>query len=387
MEALPVANLQAVKESNRNKVFRLLFAQGPLSRVELARRAGLSPTTVSSLVAELLAERVVAETGPREARGSGRRPTMLEVSADGRVLAAVGVDASGLSAALLDLRFRPLTARTTSVADFAALGDALADAVAGLLAEAGRDAAALLGICLGVPALLDAENGRILASTVLMLPEGTDAVGRLRERFPGTPVHLENDSALKAYAEQAFGPTGGARNLVFLDVGAGIGAGIILDGRRFTGAYGHAGEIGHMTVDPHGPLCRCGNRGCLEAMAALPALSRAVAGDGTDGPPAEALLQAYRAGDPRVRAVADEGARILARGIDNLVALINPQVVVLGGEAAGFGPDFLAAVRAALRPLALGAGRDRVELRFSEIPGDPVALGGARVVLDRAFGA
>jgi len=383
-----VVHLQNVKESNRNAVFHLIRAHRPVSRSELAKRARLSPTTVSSLVAELIGERLVREIGMGVTSTSGRKPILLDLQPGGRYLAAFDVDGHGFVSHLYDPLFDVRSEETVAVADFSALGRLLADTLARQFAALDAAPDRLLGVCIGLPALLDLEHQTVLSSTVLPPEAGVDFPDTLRSAYPGIPVLIENESTLNAYAELVFGAGRPARDLVFLDVGTGIGAGIITGGRRFTGSFGKAGEVGHMTVDLHGPECACGNRGCFEGMGGVPALQRRLAERGRVS--ARNGLDAVRAdldaGDPLVREAVAETAEILAAGINNLVNLVDPQVVVIGGEMARLGGPLLEGVRARLRRIGLKPGIDRLEVRFSSVPGNLVTLGGAQVVLDRAFG-
>ena len=162
------------------------------------------------------------------------------------------------------------------------------------------------------------------------------------------PVVARNIAHAAAAAEHAFGAAQGVENLVWLHVGTGVGAGVINGGRLVTGASGLTGEIGHCPVQPGGPTCSCGRRGCLEPLASGAALAQAA---GTAD--ARDAFARSAAGDRRARRAVDEVARWLARGVATLIDIVDPQLVVVGGGLAGAGDDLLEPMRSALAGLAL----------------------------------
>jgi glucokinase len=180
---------------------------------------------------------------------------------------------------------------------------------------------------------------------------------------------VDNDANVAALGEHRFGAGQGCDSLLYVTVSTGIGGGWIVDGRPYRGADGMAGEIGHMVIDPTGPVCTCGQRGCLEALAAGPAIARhaqeRLAEDPQAGQALRALVggevqvvtarhvsQAAKAGDELSRQVLDQAARALGRGIGSAISLMNPQRVVVGGGVAKSGPRYFEAVRAAARVTA-----------------------------------
>ena len=131
--------------------------------------------------------------------------------------------------------------------------------------------------CLGVPGLIDLDNNRVTTSTIVPIDESNDFYTCIKERFEGVLVFLGNVSWFSAYAEKEFGTDISINNLVFIDINTGVGSGIIINGKIFKGSLGLAGEVGHMSVDMNGPLCKCGNRGCLETMVSIPAIAQSIA--------------------------------------------------------------------------------------------------------------
>ncbi len=181
--------------------------------------------------------------------------------------------------ALYDLRGAQTGRQDLKTDDYRQAGVLLIEMAEQLLRGAQLAEEKLWGICLGIPGIIDRSRGYVVKSTVLPVAADNPFCSQLRERFPKARVLLENQSSLCAYAEQDFQAETGFNHLLYMDIGIGIGAGIVLDGRLIRGADGLAGEIGHMTIDLDGPTCPCGSRGCLERLASVPALiQRVIAG-------------------------------------------------------------------------------------------------------------
>lgn len=247
----------------------------------------------------------------------------------------------------------------------------LVDDARGLLAEAGVDAAELEAIGVSAPGPLDRTRGAVLRPPNLPGWQDVPLRDALAEAL-GRPVHLENDADAAALAEWRFGAGRGYRDLVYLTMSTGIGAGLLLGGRLYRGALGNAGEVGHLPVEWDGEPCACGRRGCLEAYAGgaawtrrlrarLPPESRvAVLAGGREAAAPEHVVAAAREGDAFARAELERWNGYLARGLVALVFLLDPQVIVLGTIAAAAGEALCLAplreqVAARVRPV-LGSG-------------------------------
>jgi glucokinase len=222
---------------------------------------------------------------------------------------------------------------------------------------------AAVGVSFGGP--VDAAQGLVLLSHHVPGWEKVPLQEWLEERL-GVPAAVDNDANVAALGEHRFGAGQNCDSLLYVTVSTGIGGGWIVHGRPYRGADGMAGEIGHMVIDPNGPVCTCGKRGCLEALAAGPAIARraqerlaenpqagqalrALIGDDVQAVTARHVSQAAEAGDELSRQVLDEAARALGRGIGSAISLMNPQCVVVGGGVAKSGQRYFEAVRAAAR--------------------------------------
>jgi glucokinase len=235
------------------------------------------------------------------------------------------------------------TSVPTGAGDPGEVVERVAAAAAGLLASHGPVAAAGAG----VPGLFDEATGR-----TLLLPNLPAAWAGYRLRDPladrlGVPVALINDARAFTLAESRLGAAAGCSTVVCLTLGTGVGGGVVVDGRLRFGPHGRAGEVGHQVIDPDGPPCGCGNRGCVEAFAAGPALCRLA---GRDSP--EAVFAAAAAGDPRAEAAVQAVVGRLAVGIANLVTVLWPERVVVGGGVAAAGERLFAPLREAVAAAA-----------------------------------
>src|SRR5829696_3096429 len=262
----------SLRERNRVRVVDALRRTGPAPRAAIAAASGLSRATVSSLVAELTDAGILLERRDPSHR-TGRPPTVLAL--DPGAGAALGVDFGHrhLRVALADLNADVRAERRVDL-DHDVTGEALATAaelVEDLIAEADVPRDALLGCGMGLPGPIDRQTGTVGSSVILPGWAGRQGAAELSERI-GLPVAVDNDANLGALAEMTYGAARGAEDLIYLKIASGVGAGLVLGGRLHHGARGLAGELGHVHVDPAGPVCRCGKRGCLETVAAGQAL-------------------------------------------------------------------------------------------------------------------
>jgi predicted NBD/HSP70 family sugar kinase len=351
-------SLESLRRLNRLRVIRALRDEGQISRADIARRTGLSRSTVSSLVADLQADGLVVERPePGSAHGaSGGRPPIL-LSFDASAGAAVGIDfghshlrvaVSDLASTILAERARPLDTDHDAQEGL----DAAAELVSEALDDAGVDRHAVIGAGMGLPGPI--QSGEAVVGTSAILPGwiGMTAEAEMRRRLD-IPVMVDNDANLGALAEAAFGAGRNAGDLIYLKVSSGIGAGLILNGRLYRGSGGLAGELGHVLVDPDGIVCRCGNRGCLETVAATGALVEELRRLHGADLTVEAMLEAARAGDAACRRVIHDAGRALGQVVATLFNVLNPELVVVGGDLAQAGPLLLDGVRESVARAAL----------------------------------
>jgi predicted NBD/HSP70 family sugar kinase len=378
-------SLSSLRERNRKTVIDMLRMHGTLSRAEIARRTGLSRSTVSSLVADLQGSGIVVEQEggvPMQAQG-GRPPVLLAL--DPVAGTALGVDFGHrhLRVAIADLSSRVLAERhrphdVDHAADTAL--QAAAELVDEVLAEARIPRERVLAAGMGVPGPIDRATGVIGSTTILPGWAGLKPGGELERRL-GLAVTADNDANLGALAEVAFGAGRGARHAIYVKVSSGIGAGLILGGRLHHGVAGIAGEIGHVQVNADGQVCRCGNRGCLETVASAPALLELLHRSHGDDLTVRGLVALAHAGDPGCRRVLSDAGRAVGRALADLCNCLNPEVLIVGGDLAAAGEPLLEGVREAIRRYALPAAAEAVRVTAGTLGERAEVLGALALVI------
>lgn len=363
----PAATERISAAASPGELLALLREHSPLTRAEVMRRTGLSRSTVAQRLDALLGAGLVVAAG-EEAPGRGRPAGQFAFHRDRGVLLVADVGATAVRAALTDLTGAIRLDRTSPIDVASGPGPVLgliADYFEQLLTEAGRAADDVYGIGLAVPGPVDFAGGRVVSPPIMSGWDGFDIRARFRPRF-GCPVMVENDVNAMAFGEQrSVHPDTEA--LLMIKVGTGIGAGLVAGSAVYRGADGAAGDIGHMRVALPGevepPLCRCGSRGCVEARAGGWALVRDLRAAGYSGVDSvdEAVRLALTGDTTAVRLVRQAG-RVLGGAVADAVSLLNPRVVVIGGQLADAEEQLLAGVREMVyrRSLPLATTRLRI---------------------------
>jgi predicted NBD/HSP70 family sugar kinase len=355
-------SLESLRELNRLRVVDALRSAGQLSRSEIARRTGLSRSTVSTLVADLVDRGFITEQTDAVdgTAAQGRPPTMLSLDRSAGAAVGIDLDHDRVRVAVSDLS-RTVLAEATEFADVDHDADQSMDLAARLvdriLEEADIDATRVLGVGVAIAGPVDVTHGSLHPSSILPGWGGVDLADELSARL-GLPVYVDNDANLGALAEVTLGAGRNVKYAAYLQIGVGVGAGLIVDGRLFRGAFGAAGEMGHVVVDDDGAICRCGNRGCLETVASGPALARLLADSRGEDLTVTQIIELAISGDLGCRrAIADAG-RHVGRAVGALCNLFNPQMVVVGGELSAAGELLLGPLRESVMrsavPMATG---------------------------------
>ena len=392
---MPSASSNALQRPHAAPMARLIWAERGLSRADLSQRTGLARSTVSQTVQALLGAGLVSEEGVGPSRG-GRRPVFLRFEDDAFGVAGVDLGHTHVAVALTNLRGR-VTAweerrhpvRTDPVGTRALTAELLE----ACLARWDRPRERLLAIGVALPSPVDRGAAHPLSPVALPAWAGDPGLEPLGARF-GVPVLLENDANLGALAERWWGAGREVQDLAYLKISNGLGAGLILGGALHRGHAGLAGELGHLPLDPAGPRCACGMRGCLTTLVDVAAvLARADAaralhpGSLLDGRALSvaAIAEAAGAGDAVALQVVQETARWLALGLTGLVNLFDPGVIVIGGALARLGEALLEPVRRTVRELTLVAGAAEVRIIPSPLGDRAIALGAATHALQTAL--
>jgi len=382
-----LASTSQVRLYKRTRILHALRRSPGLSKIGLARELEISPTTVGSLIEGLVRDRLVVAGGLEPSMG-GRPPERLSLDADGPL--ALGVDLGETAArfGLLDLTGRLVATETLPFSrrsrDGGVDAQIVSDGITALLAETGLGHR-IAGIGIAVPGLVDREAGAVRYAANLGWEDV--ALGeRLTVEFD-RPVLLDRNTNAALLAEEWWGTAAHDDPAIFVTLGSGIGAAIRVDGAFVRGASGAPGEFGHIQVVADGPECRCGQRGCLEALASSAAVQRSyqrLASASLDGGISE-IVRAARAGDSLALHVLDEAARHLGIGIATIVNLFNPSVVILGGELMEAEDLILARIDAHVRARSLKVSSAALRLVSSSFPEDAALIGAATTAFDALF--
>ena len=376
-------------------VLRLIWDERRISRAEIARQASLSRSTVSEIVNEILPTGLVTEVGEGPSRG-GRRPIVLEFRDDACVILGVEMSATHVVVVLTDLRGNVLTweSRAHAVRDDPAGARALiAELCRTCLGTPAGHNHPLVGIGVAVPSPIDPSEPDRLSTVVLPAWEGRLGLDDLSRQY-GVPLRVDNDANLGALAEQWWGEGRDVDDFAYIKVATGIGSGHVIGGEVYRGATGVAGEIGHIAIDPQGEPCICGLRGCLvtliggkallaRAAVLAPEYPESVLADGVAD--MGALESAALAGDALALRVAEEAAEHLGIAVAGLMNLLNPSLVIVGGDLARLGDALLEPLRESVRQRTLVSSVKAAEIRTSELGPRSVAVGAATLVLKAAL--
>ncbi len=388
-----VLGASAIRAQHSRLILNLLWKEREISRAELARRTSLSRSTVSAIITDLLGTGLIEETRAGASSG-GRRPIILEFQDDASYIVGVELGATHVSCVLTDLRCN-VKASWSAPAPVRDDPDAalqkMTIGVRSVLEADGIDLSRILGIGVAVPSPIDKDHPGELLPLVVPKWEGYNIATYLDQAF-GRPVFIDNDANLGALAELWWGAGSSVTDLVYIKVATGIGAGLIINGRIFRGSSGIAGEIGHTSIDPNGPRCICGLNGCLATFVGTPALlehSKALlkAAGSNRRPPStiDEVVNWALDGDPASVELIRYAGHKLGIGIANMLNLLNPQTVILGGGIARAGDLLLDAIRETISGLSLPASISKTEIKNTGLNEWGIALGGATLALEAAL--
>ncbi|HET6213179.1 MAG TPA: ROK family transcriptional regulator [Micromonosporaceae bacterium] len=369
---------------NARRVADSLRTLGPCTRAELITATGLSRPTVTATIAELAAAGLAVE-GTSTGRLTGGRPaSVVRLTRTAGLAVGVDVGRRHIRVAIADLGHEILAEQAVRLVEDAddnpgPVLDLGAELVGRVLSEVDADRTDVIGVGLGIPAPITL-TGRIGSPMLLpgwehLLP-AEEFAGRL-----GVPVLLSNDANLGALGEYQWGAGRGCPVLVYVKLATGIGAGIVLDGRLFVGSAGTAGELGHVTIDARGPVCRCGNRGCVELSAGGRALVEQARLTYPELADVSDLIRLANNGDPACRRLLSDAGALIGIALSGLVNLINPDRVLLGGELGGATDLMLEPLRRGLTESAMPAAMAAVQVGAGELAERACALGGVALVL------
>ena len=379
-----------VKNHNKHAVLDLIrFTPGGISRVELAKKLELTRAAVTSIVNDLMGSGIIREA-ERRSSSSGRPPIMLEINSERGIVAGVDMGATHLTIIIANFSGQLLAEKEIplNISDGPELCIEKADAILKeVLKSINSEISELSAIGVGVPGPVVAEAGMVVAPPIMPGWDQFPIRDTLQKRW-NCPVSLSNDAELGALGEWASGAGRGELNLAFIKVGTGVGAGILINGQIYRGASGSAGEIGHITVDENGPLCKCGNRGCLEAIASGTAIAQQAQQAAKNGKrtelakirPLESIttqdvMELARKGDLISQQILIRAGGQLGIALAGLVNLFNPNMIVVGGSVPYIGDLFLEPVRDAVKKRSMRAAAKVVKITTALLGKRSVSMG------------
>ena len=395
-----MSNQQYLRTKNRQQIINLIREQNPISRIELSKKTGLNPSTITHIVNSLIKQRLVIEKNLGNSK-KGRRPILLEF--DSKAFNVVGVDfgTSKIITALLDPNAKILAKIEKPIKK--RLNDSEAvqliiHTIKKIADENDFGLQKVLGIGLGIPGLVDTGAG-ISLDTLHHNWKNLPIKSIIEKEFR-LPTLVDNDSNAMALGEFWFGIGQKVKNLVFINIGGGIGSGIVINGEIYRGFTESAGEIGHSTVQRDGPKCVCGNYGCLEALASGPAIARQTVKAIKNGTKtiikdlvrgnleeitAELVYKAARQGDQLALDALNEAGEYLGIGIANVIDHFDPEMIIIGGGVARAGDLILEPAKRIAKEKAWDLPAKKVKIVPSVLRKEAGVIGAATLILKQVF--
>ena len=403
-QVLVGSNISKVKSHNMRAVLSMLRHHRYVSRAHLAELTGLSTTTISNLVSELLAQGIVAENGMIETeprQGAGRPRTPLRLVPEARHAVGIHIGVGQIRVAIADLRAQLLSCDSLDHSLDSSATEVLRDVAAlvdSALAQSGIDRHKVVGVGVGASGLVNPHTGvNVMAPN---LGWRDVPIRELLVQQLGLPVSVDNNARTMALGEALFGVGKGIHALAFVYARIGVGAGFVVGERLFRGSAAGAGEIGHTTIVPAGgEPCRCGNSGCLETLVSEPAIVRraevlaAQDPEGIlahrlqreEGAAIERIFGAARAGDPIAQAMLEERAGYMGIALANLVNVLNPDLIVFGGIFAQGKDLLLPTTEQVMRQRAFANLGEQVEIKTTQFGPQAGAVGAVALALNSFF--
>lgn len=377
---------QWMKSVNKSIILNKIRKDGPISRAQIARETNLTPPTVSSSVKELIDQRIVEESDIGQSQG-GRKPTMLVIN--NQAFSIIGVDAGpeSIECIVADLAGKVRRRSETKLElpiNNQQFVSALITSIAGCLEGVLKTEDQVIGIGVAMHGVVDVATGTSLYAPNLGL--ANVPIKEELEKAFGLEVKVENDARAMALGEYWFGNHGELESMLAVNIGSGVGAGLIIDGKLYHGSSDIAGEIGHMTIDLHGEICECGNRGCLQTFVTGPAIAKKVK-DKTNGKSltAENVFEQAIGGNAECAAVLTESGRAMGVGLTNLIHIVNPEKIVLGGGVSKAETFILPAILETIKASALTPSASRTKVEVSKLGADATLIGAITLLLVDVF--
>ena len=380
-------HVNAIRPGGLGATLQLLRDGRPRTRAELAHISGQARSTVAMRVDQLLSSGLVAPTGEAASTG-GRPPATFAFNPSARVVVAVDLGATHARVAVTDLAATVLAEHLEVISIGDGPGPVLSRVTAvaaGLLERSNRSRHEVVGIGIGLPGPVDHDTGRPTNPPIMPGWDGADVTAQLRQHLGEVPVLVDNDVNIMALGEHATAFRD-VDHLLFVKVATGIGAGIISDGSIRRGAHGAAGDLGHVQV-PGGSdvVCRCGNTGCLEALASGRAIAAELTAAGIAASSSADVVALVRAGDLTATAAVREAGRALGGVLAACVSMLNPSVIVVGGAVAEAGEHLLAGTREVVYRRSLPLATQHLRILTSRTGGRAGIIGASTLAIEHVL--
>ncbi|WP_147804418.1 ROK family transcriptional regulator [Alkalicoccus halolimnae] len=395
MASQHTGSFHMMKSLNRSLILNTIRQNGAISRSEIAKATKLTPPTVTNLVNELLEENLVYESSAGESKG-GRKPILLKIKSDSRFIIGIDIGVRKMRIALSDMDARllkqelipmPGSLTKTTFLEF------LQHHVGTFMRSIDERREKLIGIGAAMHGIVDHRTGNSIHAPTLGIRN--IPVKEALEEVSGLPVRVENDAKAMALGEKWFGAGRNVDSFLCLNIGEGIGAGLVIDNTLFHGHNSLAGEIGHMMIEKDGPVCSCGRSGCLQTFASGEAMRRRMKAKletgaasslkAADSPDGAAIFEAAEKGDELSREVLSETGDYLGTGLVNAVHFINPPLIILGGGVAKAGKYLLPSIKKVMKDRALSEEAGETEVEVSYLGEEGSLIGACTLILAELF--
>lgn len=380
----------------------LVRKKGPISRTAIAENLDISRGSVTAIAGNLVDIKVLSEVGHGKSAG-GRRPRLLDVNAELGFIAGVDIGATSIDLALANFRGEIIDRRAES-ADVRDAPERVLDRVSDLIAEMLVDQEAseqdLVGLGIGVPGPVEFPSGLLIEPPLMPAWDSFPIKDYVRKRFPQVNPVVDNDVNIMAIGEARAGGGIGIENLLYIKIGTGIGCGVISKGEIYRGSDGTAGDVGHICVDYNGPACHCGNQGCLEAMAAGPAIAQRGQEAAQNGESkilakvmekkkgeltSEDVGKAAAVGDQAANRIIYESGRMIGGVLAGLVNFYNPRAIFIGGGVSNIGHNLLSTIRQETLRRATALSTRSLRIDYSELGPDAGVHGAIWLAIENVF--
>lgn len=392
MNKIKKVDRETLKNLNKQIILNYIHKYKEISRIDLALKTKLSPTTVSSITSELIKSKIVNEIRIGESSG-GRKPVMLGIMPDAGYAISIILSQKDVKYALVNLNyeiieFNCLRRKTNGEEEVI---DVIIKCIEELKNKYSFCMEKVNGIGISIPGVISNEDGKILYSSKLNLKD-IDILAKIK-KITGFDCNLYKDTDALILGEYKFGIGRSYDNLVYIVVENGVGMSYIYSGKLFKPGYGGGFELGHITIDSNGPVCSCGNRGCLGTMVSEAAIVSRLQKLIEKGFKTEIkdvsilylsdIVELSNLGDKAARYVLEEQARLLGIAVSSIVNILNPQLIVIGGPLSKCKWDFLELLSDVVRDRSLEIYSKNVKIKFAELGNDSALMGMANDIFEK----